>query len=74
MKMKCALISFGLLNLALGRLEVGPAYAVWTGIGAAGTALVGIVALGESSSLLKFVSIGLILTGVVGSNLSHVTP
>jgi quaternary ammonium compound-resistance protein SugE len=70
----CALISFGLLNLALGRLEVGPAYAVWTGIGAAGTAAVGILALGESSSVMKLVSIGLILAGVVGLNLSGVTP
>jgi quaternary ammonium compound-resistance protein SugE len=70
----CALISFGLLNLALGRLEVGPAYALWTGIGAAGTALIGIIALGESSSVLKLASIGLILAGVVGLNLSGVTP
>ena len=37
----CALISFALLTLALKELEVGPAYAVWTGLGAAGTALVG---------------------------------
>jgi quaternary ammonium compound-resistance protein SugE len=70
----CALISFGLLNLALGKLEVGPAYAVWTGIGAAGTAVVGIVALGESVSAVKLVSIGLVLAGVVGLNLSGVTP
>ena len=70
----CALISFALLNLALGRLEVGPAYAVWTGIGAAGTAAVGILALGESVSTLKLVSIGLVLAGVVGLNLSGVTP
>ncbi len=70
----CALISFYLLNLALGRLEVGPAYAVWTGIGAAGTAAVGILALGESVSALKLVSIGLVLAGVVGLNLSGVTP
>lgn len=70
----CALVSFGLLNLALGRLEVGPAYAVWTGIGAAGTAIVGIVVLGESASALKIVSIGLVLAGVVGLNLSGVTP
>jgi quaternary ammonium compound-resistance protein SugE len=70
----CALISFGLLNLALGKLEVGPAYAVWTGIGAAGTAAVGILALGESNSVMKLASIGLILAGVVGLNLSGVTP
>ncbi len=70
----CALISFGLLSLALGKLEVGPAYAVWTGIGAAGTAVVGMAALGESVSVVKLVSIGLVLAGVVGLNLSGVTP
>jgi quaternary ammonium compound-resistance protein SugE len=70
----CALISFGLLTVALKKLEVGPAYAVWTGIGAAGTALIGIWALGESVSLIKLVSIGLILAGVIGLNLSGVTP
>jgi quaternary ammonium compound-resistance protein SugE len=69
----CALISFGLLNLALGKLEVGVAYAVWSGIGAAGTAVLGILILGESSAPLKLVSIGLILAGVVGLNLSGVT-
>jgi quaternary ammonium compound-resistance protein SugE len=69
----CALISFGLLSMALGKLEVGPAYAVWTGIGAAGTAVVGMAALGESVSVLKLVSIGLVLAGVVGLNLSGVT-
>ena len=70
----CALISFGLLSLALGRLEVGPAYALWTGIGAAGTAIIGMAVLGESVSLLKVVSIGLVLAGVIGLNLSGVTP
>jgi len=70
----CALISFGLLSLAVGRLEVGPAYALWTGIGAAGTAAVGILALGESASVMKIASIGLIVAGVVGLNLSGVTP
>lgn len=70
----CALISFALLNLALNKLEVGPAYAVWTGIGAAGTAVVGILVLGESNSPLKLVSIGLVLAGVIGLNLSGVTP
>ena len=70
----CALISFGLLTIALRKLEVGPAYAVWTGIGAAGTAVVGMVALGESVSVLKLVSIGLILAGVIGLNLAGVTP
>jgi quaternary ammonium compound-resistance protein SugE len=70
----CALISFGLLTMALKRLEVGSAYAVWTGLGAAGTALVGIWVLGESASAVKLLSIGLILAGVIGLNLSGVTP
>jgi quaternary ammonium compound-resistance protein SugE len=69
----CALISFGLLTYALKKLEVGPAYAVWTGIGAAGTAVIGMVALGESVSALKLVSLGLILAGVVGLNIAGVT-
>jgi quaternary ammonium compound-resistance protein SugE len=69
-----ALISFGLLTLALRHLEVGSAYAVWTGIGAAGTAAVGMLWLGDSVSVMKLVSIGLVLAGVVGLNLSGVTP
>lgn len=69
----CALISFALLNMALGRLEVGPAYATWTGIGAAGTALVGITMLGESASLLKIASLALVVTGVIGLSLAGVT-
>jgi quaternary ammonium compound-resistance protein SugE len=70
----CAVISFGLLSLAVGRLEVGPAYALWTGIGAAGTAAVGMIFLSESVSVLKIVSIGLVLAGIIGLNLSGVTP
>ena len=70
----CALISFGLLTVALRQLEVGPAYAVWTGLGAAGTAVVGMAALSESVSTLKIVSIIFVLVGVVGLNLSGVTP
>lgn len=70
----CALTSFGLLTLALRQLEVGPAYAVWTGIGAAGTATFGMIWLGDAVSTMKLVSIGLILAGVVGLNLSGVTP
>lgn len=69
-----ALISFGLLTFALRELEVGPAYAVWTGIGAAGAATVGMIFLGDAASILKLVSIALILSGVIGLNLSGVTP
>lgn len=70
----CALISFGLLSWAVSRMEVGPAYALWTGIGAAGTAAVGMIVLGESVSVIKIVSIGLVLAGIIGLNLSGVTP
>ena len=70
----CALISFGLLTLALRDLEVGPAYAVWTGIGAAGAAAAGMIFLGDAVSTMKLVSIALILAGVAGLNLSGVTP
>jgi len=69
-----ALISFGLLTIALRDLEVGPAYAVWTGIGAVGTATVGMILLDDSVSVLKLVSLALVLAGIVGLNLSGVTP
>ena len=65
-----ALGSFGLLTSALRRLEVGSAYAVWTGIGAAGTVLFGMLFLDESSSPMKILSISLIVAGVVGLNLA----
>ena len=61
-----AVASFGLLSLALRTLPVGTAYAVWTGIGAAGTAIVGMIFLGESRDIGRLVSIGLIISGVVG--------
>ena len=70
----CALVSFALLTVALKSLEVGPAYAAWTGIGAAGTAAVGMLVLGEGVSAVKLGSIALILAGVIGLNLSGVTP
>lgn len=70
----CALISFGLLTIALRQLEVGPAYAVWTGLGAAGTAIVGMAALEESVTATKIASIVFILIGVIGLNLAGVTP
>ena len=61
-----ALASFGLLNLALKDLPVGTAYAVWTGIGAAGTATVGILALGEPAGALRIACICLIVIGAIG--------
>lgn len=65
-----ALASFGLLTAAMKQLEVGPAYAVWTGIGAASTVMIGIVWLDEAASVLKLVSIALVLAGVIGLQVS----
>lgn len=62
--------SMGLLALALRSLPVGTGYAVWTGIGAVGAAIVGIVWLHESAAPLRLVSIGLIAAGIVGLALS----
>ncbi len=62
--------SFYLLSQALRQLPVGTAYAVWTGIGAAGTALVGMILLGESRELLKILSVVAIIAGVVGLRLT----
>ncbi len=66
-----ALGSFGLLTLALRSLPVGPAYAVWTGLGAAGTVVVGMIWLDESTSFLKISSVILVIVGVVGLQLSE---
>ncbi|MFJ4630783.1 DMT family transporter [Streptomyces sp. NPDC088847] len=65
-----ALGSFGLLTLSLRKLDVGPAYAVWTGIGAAGTAIYGMVFLGDLVSTLKIMSISFVIIGVIGLQLS----
>jgi quaternary ammonium compound-resistance protein SugE len=59
-------ISLALLGLALKTLPVGTAYAVWTGIGATGTALFGIWLFGEPATALRLSCIGLILAGIVG--------
>ncbi len=64
------LLSMGLLAQALKTLPVGTAYAVWTGIGAAGTAIVGMLWLGEPRSVMKLVSLLLLIAGIVGLRLS----
>jgi quaternary ammonium compound-resistance protein SugE len=58
--------SFALLSTALKTIPVGTAYAVWTGIGAAGTALFGMAFLGESREIPRLLCIVLIVAGVVG--------
>ena len=63
------IVSIGLLGLALKTLPLGTAYAVWTGIGTIGTALLGIALFGESASALRLACIGLIVAGIVGLKL-----
>ncbi|WP_288821091.1 quaternary ammonium compound efflux SMR transporter SugE [uncultured Leclercia sp.] len=64
------IISIVLLSWAMRSLPVGTAYAVWTGIGAVGAAITGILLLGESSSLARIASLALIVAGIIGLKLS----
>jgi quaternary ammonium compound-resistance protein SugE len=65
------LVSFYLLARAVRDLPIGTAYAVWTGIGAAGVALYGIVVLGEAASLPRILCLSLIVAGTLGLKLGH---
>lgn len=65
----CMLISLGLLGLALKTLPLGTAYAIWTGIGTVGTAILGMFLFGESTELLRILCIVLIVAGIVGLKL-----
>ncbi|UGY13887.1 quaternary ammonium compound efflux SMR transporter SugE [Bradyrhizobium septentrionale] len=58
-----------LLGIALKTLPIGTAYAVWTGIGAVGTAALGIILLGEPATAMRLASIALIVSGIVGLKL-----
>lgn len=62
-------VSVGLLGLAMKALPVGTAYAVWVGVGAVGTAALGIVLFGEPAHAGRLVSLGLIVAGIVGLKL-----
>ena len=62
--------SVALLGLALRELPVGTGYAVWTGIGAVGTAVLGIALFGEAATVARLASIGLILVGIAGLKLA----
>ncbi len=62
-------ISLALLGLALKTLPVGTGYAVWTGIGTVGTAILGIVLFGEPATALRLACIGLIVAGLIGLKL-----
>ena len=59
-------ISMGLLGVAARYLPLGTAYAVWTGIGAVGTVVMGILLFGESAAPLRMVCVGLIVAGIAG--------
>ncbi|HEX4878250.1 MAG TPA: quaternary ammonium compound efflux SMR transporter SugE [Limnobacter sp.] len=65
-----ATVSFVLLGVAMKSLPVGTAYAVWVGIGAAGTVLLGILLFKEPASAARLISVGLIFLGVLGLKLS----
>jgi quaternary ammonium compound-resistance protein SugE len=63
-------LSVGLLGVAMKTLPVGTAYAVWVGVGAIGTALLGIVLFNEPANAARLVSLALILAGIIGLKLS----
>jgi quaternary ammonium compound-resistance protein SugE len=66
-------MSLGMLGVAMNTLPVGTSYAVWVGVGAVGTALLGILLLGESANPGRLVSLGLILAGIVGLKIATPT-
>lgn len=63
-------VSLGLLGIAMKSLPVGTAYAVWVGVGAVGTALLGIALLGEPANAGRLLSLALILAGIIGLKLA----
>lgn len=67
------LISLWLLGIAIKALPVGTAYAVWVGVGAVGTAVLGIVLLGEAATLPRLLSLALIIAGIIGLKLATPT-
>lgn len=64
------LVSLWLLGIALRTLPIGTAYSVWVGVGAIGTAVLGMILFGESASILRILSMLLIVAGIVGLKLA----
>lgn len=64
------ILSMVFLIIAVRDLPIGTAYAVWTGLGAAGVAIIGMAVLGEPVIMLRLLSIGLIIAGIVGLKLT----
>ena len=60
------IISFWLLSIAMKTIPVGTAYAVWTGIGAIGVAITGMILFGESREIMRIISLLLIVSGIIG--------
>ena len=67
----CMTISGALLWLAQKTIPIGTAYAIWTGIGAIGTLLIGILYFGDSANIWRLLSASLIVIGIVGLKLAH---
>ena len=65
------ILSFVLLSQGMRQLPMGTAYAVWTGIGAAGTFLVGVIVYGDPATLARFFGVALIVAGVATLKLAH---
>ena len=63
-------LSFGMLTLALKKIDVSVAYAVWSGVGTALIATIGVLWFKEPATAMKLISLGLIIIGVVGLNLT----
>ncbi len=63
------LLSFGMLTLALKKIDVSVAYAVWSGVGTALIATIGVLWFKEPATAMKLISLGLIIAGVIGLNL-----
>ena len=64
------LVSLGLLGLTMKELPLGTAYTIWTGVGAVGTVIAGIILFGESMALFRLASVALIIAGLVGLKIS----
>jgi len=63
-------ISLGLLGVAVKTIPVGTAYAVWVGVGAVGTAILGMILLGEAANAGRLASLGLVVLGIIGLKLT----
>jgi quaternary ammonium compound-resistance protein SugE len=66
-----SVVSFAMVGWSLKTLPVGTAYAVWTGMGAAGAAIIGVLMYNEPATAVRLACVGLIVVGIVGLKLTH---